>query len=101
MTGDKRLVSNTGECQLFLISLSLYAHTLCVLYLSLHISYLNLYVYVCANAQAGNFDLAIRYQKSLKAQMEMEKKRHLETAKANSLTSGRFVYEGLTFVMLV
>ena len=29
-------------------------------------------------AQAGNFDLAIRYQKSLKAQMEMEKKRHLE-----------------------
>ena len=51
---------------------------MCVLYLSLHISYLNLYVYVCANAQAGNFDLAIRYQKSLKAQMEMEKKRHLE-----------------------
>ena len=29
-------------------------------------------------AQAGNFDLAIRYQKSLKAQMEMEKERHLE-----------------------
>ena len=40
--------------------------------------YLKLYVYVYANAQAGNFDLAIRYQKSLKAQMEMEKKRHLE-----------------------
>ena len=78
MKGDKRPVIKTGECQLFLISLSLYAHTLCVLYLSLHISYLNLYVYVCANAQAGNFDLAIRYQKSLKAQMEMEKKRHLE-----------------------
>lgn len=37
---DKRIVSNRGERQLFLISLSLSlcAHIMCVLYLSLHIS---------------------------------------------------------------
>ena len=76
---DKRIVSNRGECQLFLISLSLSmrTHYVCFVSISAHL-YLNLYVYVYANAQAGNFDLAIRYQKSLKAQMEMEKKRHLE-----------------------